>query len=28
VKGEKSAKRWRNPEVSLKEIIDANNRGK
>lgn len=28
VKREKSAKRWRNPEVSLKEIIDANNQGK
>ena len=26
LKNEKSAKRWRNPEVSLKEIIDANNR--
>ena len=24
---EKNDKRWRNPEVSLKEIIDANNRG-
>lgn len=24
---EKSDKRWRNPEVSLKEIIDSNNRG-
>jgi len=28
LKNEKSAKRWRNPEVSLKEIIDANNRWK
>ncbi len=28
LKNEKSAKRWRNPEVSLKEIIDANNKGK
>jgi ferredoxin len=26
IKGERSEKRWRNPEVSLKEIIDANNR--
>jgi len=26
VKSEKSDKRWRNPEISLKEIIDANNR--
>lgn len=24
VKGEKSAKRWRNPDVKLKELIDAN----
>lgn len=28
VKKEKSAKRWRNPEVSLKEIIQANNQEK
>lgn len=28
VKREKSAKRWRNPEVSLKEIIQANNQEK
>ena len=27
LKNEKSSKRWRNPDVSLKEIIDANNRG-
>lgn len=28
MKNEKSAARWRHPEVSLKEIIDANNRSK
>ena len=27
IKSEKSSTRWRNPEVSLKEIIQANNRG-